>query len=274
MNSKQWAVLFVALVSFDYASATFFGGYKGVSKPYAGDNGGYYGWSSGCRCNERVVSNLDNCIKKVKTRVSGKFGSGCSVRDQSLEEYQFSNGKLKGLHKFERRGDYKCSLSKDYVRVVFNIGFFDLVINYYVSLVEEILSGLLGGIGSLIGNILGNVSNFLFRCAFPEVYCTVVLHQRFGVSQGFELEGLYLNDIENINFLNKGFSRHQQSFLPYFRPICDHALRYVFQKQLSSIFSQSFSSVTVDYSQFYYESSRKTTYEEDGDDGDCEECEE
>ena len=36
MNTKQWAVFFVALLSVDYATAFLFGGYEGVSKAYAG----------------------------------------------------------------------------------------------------------------------------------------------------------------------------------------------------------------------------------------------
>lgn len=255
MDTKQWAVFFVALLSFDYAAATYFGRYKGVPKSYADDNDGYYGWSGGCRCDERLTSRLDKALENTKLSL-GRYKNGCPMKDTNLEEYEFNNGHLKGIHKFERKGLYRCSLSRKYVRIIFKIGFFDLLIHYTVSIVEDIFGRFLGGIASFLGRILGKVSNFLFRIFIPDLFCTVVLIQDFEGSGGFKLEGLYLNEVEKISFSDKRFSKHQS----YFRPLCDHVLRHTINDKFSGELTKHVTKVRADKRMFYYESNSGKRY--------------
>ena len=102
---------------------------------YFADNEGYYGWSADCRCNERLTLRLDGALKSAKRHL-GKYKNGHGLENANLEEYEFNDGYVRGVEKLERKGPYRCSVSRKYARIYFRIGFVELLIRYSVSLVE------------------------------------------------------------------------------------------------------------------------------------------
>lgn len=78
-----------------------------------------------------------------------------------------------------------------------------------------------------------------------------------------------MNNIDKISFLNKQFANKQDSLGPYFKPVCDHALRNVFHDKVRHVFHGHFKDVRVKRDHFYYESysgRKHERYEEDSSD--------